>query len=136
MGVDAVLVADLVGPPVPLDDPRPAHALCQVLVGRADHDLRDLGIGRRRPGGARKRVVGLELDHGPDGDPARGHDLFQQRELREQMGVDPGAGLVAGPEIVAERFDDVIGGDGDVGCAGLEQARQGSRDRPDGGTLT
>ena len=35
-------------------------------------------------------------------------------ELREQRRLDAGAGLVAGPEAVAKRLDDVIGRDADV----------------------
>ena len=46
--------------------------------------------------------------------PERGERLLEQRELREQVGIDAGAGLVAGPQAVAERLDDVIGGDADV----------------------
>ena len=51
--------------------------------------------------------------------PSAVERLFEQRELRQQVGLDAGAGLVAGPQLVAERLDDVIGGDADVrGAAG------------------
>ena len=46
--------------------------------------------------------------------PSAGERFFEQRELREQVGLDASAGLVAGPELVAKRLDDVIGRDADV----------------------
>src|SRR5207253_9524809 len=65
------LVAQLARAPIELDDAVAAHALREILVRRAHDDLLDArvggGHGRRR----RQRVVGLELDHGPDGDAER-----------------------------------------------------------------
>ena len=85
-------------PPVQLDDAGAADALREVLVGRADQHLLDARI-RRRPHRRRgQRVVRLELDHRPDHDAERRERLLEQRELREEIGVDAGAGLVAGPE--------------------------------------
>ena len=70
----------------------------------------------RNPGRHRQRIVGLVLDHRPHRDAERGQRRFQQPELRQQLGIDAGAGLVARPEIVAERLDDVVRRDPDV-CA-------------------
>jgi hypothetical protein len=72
-------------------------------------------VGRRR-----QRVVGLQLDHRPHGDAHRGEGLLQRVELRRQGAIDPGPGLVVGPELVPERLDHVIGGDTEVGGALLD----------------
>src|SRR6185437_7111947 len=45
---------------------------------------------------------------------------FEWVELGEQRGLNAGAGLVAGPERVAKRLDDVIGGHANVSRAGLD----------------
>ena len=76
-------------------------------------------------GGGGQRVVGLELDHGPDHDAGGGERLLQRMELRHQRAVDALAGLVARPELVAERLDDVVGGDADVGGAALDHPEHG-----------
>ena len=60
-----------------------------------------LGDARRRG----ERVVGLELDHRPDDDAHRGERVLERMELREQRRLDAGRGLVAGPQVVAERLD-------------------------------
>ena len=72
------------------------------------------------PRGGRERVVRLELDHRPHDDAHRGQRLFERMELREQRRLDALAGLVARPEVVAERLDDVIGRDADVRRALLQ----------------
>src|SRR5689334_4744026 len=54
-------------------------------------------------------------------------------ELREQVRLDPGAGLVAGPQVVAKRLDDVIGGDAEVASPALEHAEHRSQDADDRG---
>ena len=46
-------------------------------------------------------------------------------ELRPQRGLDALAGLVAGPQLVAERLDDVIGRDADVRAAALDHLQHG-----------
>ena len=71
----------------------------------------DAVVVARQPRGRRQRVVGLEVDHGPDRDTERPEPVFQQRELVQQLGVHARARLVPDPEVVAERLDDVIGGD-------------------------
>jgi hypothetical protein len=53
-------------------------------------------------------------------------------ELRPERALDPLPRLVAGPEIVAERFDDVIGRHADVRRAGLEHLRDGVQHAGDG----
>ena len=50
------------------------------------------------------------LHHRPHHDAECGERLLEQVELRQQIRLDAGAGLVSGPHVVAERFDDVIGG--------------------------
>ena len=67
-----------------------------------------------------QRVVGLELDHRPHGHAHRGERFLERMELRPQRRLDALAGLVAGPQIVAERLDDVIGRDADVRRAALD----------------
>ena len=60
---------------------------------------------------------------------------LERMELIPQRRVDAVAGLVAGPELVAERLDDVVGGDSDVGRALLEHAQHRAdarRGRPRG----
>ena len=61
-----------------------------------------------------ERVVGLELDHRPDDHAHRRERLLERLELRPQRRLDAVAGLVARPEVVAERLDDVVGRDADV----------------------
>ena len=53
--------------------------------------------------------------------PAAARHLLQQLELRAQRRVDALAGLVARVEIVAERFDHVVGRDADVRRALVDQ---------------
>ncbi len=132
---DAGFVEDGARSPVQLDDAGPAHALREIFVRRADHDALDArvgGSGRRR---GRQRVVGLELDHRPHDDPRRGQRLFEQRELREQIGLDALARLVSRPQAVAERFDDVIGRHPDVRRPTPEQGPDRGEDAADGGDL-
>ena len=50
---------------------------------------------------------------------------LERMELREQRRIDAFAGLVAGPLVIAERLDDVVGGDAQVGRACLEHREHG-----------
>ncbi len=101
--------------------------MCEVFVGRADDDLREGGVVRELRGGARQRVIGLELDHRPYRDPQRGGDALGDGELRPQQRVHPLAGLVAGEEVVAERLDHMVECDPHVGDVVLpKQPRQGA----------
>ena len=115
---------------VELHDPRVADALGEVLVGGADHDPFHAGVGDRdgRRGG--QRVVGFERDLGPHRDAERVERVFEDGELGEEGRFDSFAGLVSGPEIVAERLDDVVGGDADVGRALLEELQDREDDAP------
>ena len=100
----------------------PLTRLREVLVGRADHHLFDPRI-RRGPHRRRgQRIIRLVLDHRPHPHAERRERLLEQAELRQQVGIDAGAGLVSGPEAVAERLDDVIGGNADVGRAAIDHA--------------
>ena len=95
--------------PVELDDALADDALGQVLVRRADEHLVDAGIVVRDGRGRGEGVVGLELGHRPHPHAEGLEGLLEQPELGLQLGRDLGAGLVAGPQVVAERLDDVIG---------------------------
>ena len=113
-------VADRLGLAVDLHDAVAVDALREILVGRPDADLLHPLIlrGEVRRGG--QRIVRLELDHRPDGDAHRGERLLQRMKLRQQRRLDALAGLVAGPQAVAERLDDVVGRDADVRLAALD----------------
>src|SRR5437764_13962040 len=83
-------------------------------------------------------IVRFELDHRPDGDAHRLERILERLKLRQQVGLDSFAGLVVGPEIVAERLDDVIGGDTDVRRTGLDHLQhrvQYARDGAEGFVL-
>src|SRR5437667_8780594 len=53
-------------------------------------------------------------------------------ELRPQSGVDALSGLVAGPELIAEGFDDVIGRHADVRGSPLDRLQHRSEHPGDG----
>lgn len=53
-------------------------------------------------------------------------------ELSKQRGLDAFAGLVAGPQLVAERLDDMIGGDAQVRGAALDGLEHGVEDAEHG----
>jgi len=103
--------------PVELDDTVAAHTLREILVGRAHDDLLDARVGRGHGRRRGQRIVGLEVDHGPDDDAERAQRLLQRPKLPVQERVHPLARLVLRPECVAERFDHVIGGHADMGRA-------------------
>ena len=52
------------------------------------------------------------------------HLLFQQEELIEEIPLDALAGLVSRPQSIAERFDHMIGCDGNVCGAFADHAQQ------------
>src|SRR5262249_46208188 len=84
-------------------------------------------------GGARRcrrdRVVGLELDHRPHDEPERSGGSLDELELRDEPRVEALAGLVAGEEVVAERFDHVIERHAAVrDRAGAQHDRQGAQE--------
>ena len=97
-----------------------ANALRQVLVGRPDADVLDrcvFGSDACRRG---ECIVSLELDHRPGDHAHRDQRLLERMELRPQRRLDALPGLVARPELVAERLDHVVGGNADVGRALLD----------------
>ena len=117
---------------VDLHDAIATHALGQVLVGRPDadflHPLIPGGDLRRR----RQGVVGFQLDHGPYHHSHRRERFLERLELREQRGLDALPGLVVGPEVVAERLDDVIGRHTDVSRSGLDHLQYRMQHAADG----
>ena len=119
---DARLVERDVLPAVPLDDARADHALAHVLVDRADPHLLDALVRRRVRGRRRDRIIGLELDHRPDLQAERRRRTLGERELRDQPFVEALAGLVAGEQVVAERFDHVV--ERDAAVRDLARAQQ------------
>ncbi len=62
--------------------------------------------------------------------------LFEQPELRQEVRVDARAGLVSGPQAIAERLDDVIGGDADVRGAAIDHAEHRADHAAHGADLT
>ena len=96
--------------PVQLNHAVAAHALRQVLVRRAHDDLLHARIGGRHRRRRGQRIVRLELHHRPHRHAERGERLLERLELGVERRVHALAGLVAGPEVVAERLDDVVGG--------------------------
>jgi hypothetical protein len=105
-------------------DPLVLDELGHVLVRRADEDLLDRRIRGEAPAGRSDRVVGLELDHRPDDEPERPDRVLDDRELGQQLGRHTRRRLVAQPEVVPERLDDVVGRAADVGRALLAQQEE------------
>ena len=85
--------------------------------------LLDARIPRRRRRSRRQRVVRLELHHRPDHHSGRREHFFEQWKLRQQVRLDPLAGLVPRPQPVAEGLDHVIGGDRHVRGAAPDHAQ-------------
>ncbi len=111
------------------------HALREVLVRGPDAYFFDARIGGGAVRGRSQRVVGFQLDHRPDDDAHRGERALQRLELSPQRRLDSLAGLVIGPQVVAERFDHVIGRDADMRGALLDHLQHGVQyagDRPYG----
>ena len=97
-----------------------AHALTQILVDRPDAHALDARVQSRDSRSRCERVVGLELDHRPGDDTHRDQRFLERPELGLQHRLDAIARLVAVPQIIAEGFDHVIGGDADVRRAALD----------------
>ena len=92
---------------------------------------RAIPSGRHRPGS--QRIVRLKFHHRPDDNAGRREHVFEQWELRQQVGFNAFAGLVTRPQSVAKRFDDVIGRNGDVRGAALDHAQHRGEDASDRG---
>ena len=118
--------------PIHLHDTRAADRLRQVLVGRADQDALYSRIGRSGFGSCRQRIVGFEFHHRPDRDAEGRQRLLQQRELREEIRRNARSGLVARPEVVAERLDHMVGCDANVRHADLHEAEKRCEHAADG----
>ncbi len=124
-GIDAELfaypsrIANHFAPAVDLHHARTSHALRQILIGRPDGDFLDLLVLRREMRGRSERIIGFELDHRPDDNAHRRERLLERMELREQRGLDAGAGLVVRPKPIAKRLDHVVGGDAEIRVAVL-----------------
>ncbi len=114
------LVSQLARATIELDDAVAPHALRQVLVRRAHDDLIGARIGGGHDRGRGQRVVGLELDHGPDDHAERAQRLLHRLELGVEQRVQALARLVARPERVAKRFDDVVRGHAQMRDAAFE----------------
>ena len=134
LGDDAPLVDHHVLAPVQLHDAVPAHALPEVLVRRADDDLLHVAVVVGDGGAAGQRVVRLELDHRPHQDPEGGEGLLEGPGLGPQIGIDAVARLVAGPQVVAEGLDHVVGRHTDMGRALSEQLQHGADHAPTAAT--
>ena len=137
-GLDAELfaypsrIANRFAPAVDLHHARTSHALRQIFVGRPDGDFLDLLVLRREMRGRSERIIGFELDHRPDDNAHRRERLLERMELREQRGLDAGAGLVVRPKPIAKRLDHVVGGDAEVGVAVLDHLEHGLQHADDG----
>ena len=75
--------------------------------------------------GRSERIIGFELDHRPDDNAHRRERLLERMELREQRGLDAGAGLVVRPKPIAKRLDHVVGGDAEIRVAVLDHLENG-----------
>lgn len=128
-------VAKCPGASIELQYAGSADALREVLVRGANQDAVDAGVGCGKAGCGGEGVVGLVLDHGPDSNAEGFERLLEDVELCAEAGIDPLAGFVSGPEIVAEGLDDVIGGDADVGGSVADHAKNRGDDAAGGGDV-
>ena len=63
--------------------------------------------------------------------PIAAKRLLERHELRAQHGLDARAGLVAGPQRIAKRLDDVVGCDAQVRCTLLDHFQHALEDSGD-----
>ena len=75
--------------------------------------------------GRSERIIGFELDHRPHDNAHRRQRLLERMELREQRGLDAGAGLVVRPKPIAKRLDHVVGGDAKKRAVVLDHLKNG-----------
>jgi hypothetical protein len=76
-------IQDLVRSPMHLHHAVTANALGQILIDRPDANFLCPSIFGRDPRSRRERIIGLELDHRPDGDTHRREGVLQRMELGE-----------------------------------------------------
>ena len=103
----------------------PLHALREILVGRADRRR------ARRTLEAAKRAAAVASASSPSNStighvtiPSARHASSASPNCANRRRIDAVAGLVAGKQVVAERLDDVIERDGDVGDVALAEQRE------------
>ena len=104
----------------------PRDALREVLVGRPDADLVDARRPRRRS--APRRPARRRPRARPSArrrTPIAASASSSGSNCGSQGGIDALAGLVARPEVVAERLDHVVGRDADVRRAALDHLEHG-----------
>ena len=114
---------------------RAAQALPEVLVGREDPNLIDVGGETRRAGC--ERIVRLELAHRPHRNAERANGILCRIELREKLRRHAFLGLVAVEQIVAEAANRIVERDRHVGdrLVRIVQQRQHGRCERNGGLL-
>src|SRR5581483_1173524 len=125
-------ITNQLAPSVHLDDAIPANALRQILIRGPNTNLLGTIVLRGNRRSRRKRIVGLELDHGPHRNPHGCQRIFERFELRAQYRLDPRSGFVSVPNGIAERFDNVIGSDPDVRRAFFDHLEHGRKNAGDG----
>jgi hypothetical protein len=121
LGDDARFVIGDLSHPIAEHDPLALDQLSEVLVDGAYDDLLDAWINPEASNGRGDPIVGLVLDHGPDGHPEGLERSLGVAELGQEIGVHPSARLVAGIQVVAPRLDDVVGRRADVRDVGLAE---------------
>ena len=128
---DSFSVADLAGPPVDLHHPLAHHALCKVLVRGPDADFLHLRrfFSECRRGG--KRIIRLQLHHGPHEETECAKGIFQGLKLGQERGVHTGTRLVPRPQGVAKGFDDMVGGHAQVRGPCLHHLQKAVEDQAD-----
>src|SRR5262249_2530650 len=109
-----VNVPDGFVPAVYLNDTVIAHALSEVLVRSPNAYFLDASIVCGDECGRGQSGVRFELDHGPDCHAHAGEAFLQRLKLSKQCRIYPLAGLVPSPQVIAEGFNDMVGGDTQV----------------------
>src|SRR5207249_7567481 len=85
---------------------REPERIAPIFVRRAyDHAIGTL-IYRRCDHRSREGVICLEFHNRPNHDASCQEDLFEQRELRQEIRVNTVACLIVWPYVVSERLDD------------------------------
>ena len=117
---------------IQLNDARTLHALREVLIRRANDHLPHALISSSRDCPRGQSIVRFELHHRPDHNAGCRKHIFQQRKLRKQLAFNACAGLVTRPQSIAKRFDDVVGGNGDMRGPALDHAEHRRENAADG----
>ena len=90
-----------------------AHTLRKIFIRRPNANLLNTVIfcGQRRRGG--QGIVRFKFNHRPKRYAHPDERVLERLKLRTQRRLDTVAGLVAVPQLIAEGFNHVIGGDAD-----------------------